>query len=65
MSEKLTKQDVRDLNHLPSKPAGRRVLPHECPGMHSVCRNIEQNTYGERCVECGRYVRIWRYALDE
>ena len=61
MTEKLTKQGVRDLNHLPSKPAGRMVRLGDWHGSHRVCRKTEVTDYGERCTECGRYLVVFEW----
>jgi len=56
MTTKLTRQGVRDLNHLPSKPRGRRL---ELPPQQTInCKHPnkrEVSLTGETyCLDCGK-----------
>lgn len=61
-----TKQGVRDLNGLPSKPRGRMVRPEDFPGAYARCshRNTHENYMGEKCNDCGTYVRVFPDPYD-
>lgn len=53
---KLTKQGVRDLNDIPSKPRGRRLpMPPRpiCSHAHTITRTIGDVLY-ETCLTCNK-----------
>jgi hypothetical protein len=54
MSEKLTKQGVRDLNDIKAKPARKLAPP---PKLREWCRHVrvrDVSMHGDsRCVDCG------------